>query len=142
MPTKQTYLKKLGGIEFLGPLTSIFILKSKVVEVTKYIDSFPEDVALKLNELRELILKIIPVDAIECISYGMPAYKWNGILVYFAGYKKHIGFYPTPEAIIAFKNKLTSYPFSKGAIQFPLDKDLPVDLITEIVLHRINQNKK
>lgn len=71
----------------------------------------------------------------------MPAYKLNGILVYFAGYKQHIGFYPTSSGIEAFQDKLSDYKFSKGAIQFPFDKPLPVKLITDIVKYRIKQNE-
>jgi uncharacterized protein YdhG (YjbR/CyaY superfamily) len=70
----------------------------------------------------------------------MPAFKFNGILVYFAGYKNHIGFYPTASGIEAFKDELSGYKSSKGAIQFPIDKPIPLDLITKIVKFRVVEN--
>ena len=109
--------------------------------VDEYIKSFPENIQKKLNEMRNIIKKLAP-DAEEKISYQMPAFFLNGIIVYFAGYSKHIGFYPTSSGIEAFKNELTDYKFSKGTIQFPIDKPLPVDLIRRIVKFRIEENKK
>jgi uncharacterized protein YdhG (YjbR/CyaY superfamily) len=70
----------------------------------------------------------------------MPAFKQNGVLVYFAEFKRHIGFYPTPSSVDAFKHKLDAYKTSKGAIQFPIDQPLPLDLIAEIVRFRVNCN--
>ena len=89
--------------------------------------------------MRSLILKIAP-KAEEIISYGMPAYKYHGILVYFAAYKNHIGFYPTSSGIKAFENELTSYKHAKGSIQFPHDKPLPDKLIEKIVQFRLKEN--
>ena len=106
-------------------------------EVEKYITEFPDAVQEKLNEIRSAIFDIAP-QATERISYGMPAYYLNGsCLFYFAGYKKHIGFYPKAEGIDAFKEKLTDYKTSKGTIQFPLNKPLPIDLIREIITFRV-----
>jgi len=107
-------------------------------EIDHYISGFPEQSRVLLEQLRETI-KLAAPEAIEVISYGMPAFKQNGILVYFAAYKNHIGFYPTASGIEAFKPELSSYQWSKGTIQFPLDKPLPVELITQIVRHRIYQ---
>ena len=110
--------------------------------VSAYICQFPEDTAKMLKKLRACIQSTAP-NAEEHISYGMPAYKQNGPIVYFAGYAKHIGFYPTGEGIKHFEHQLTAFKTSKGAIQFPLNQPLPIDLIRDIVKHRVlvNQSK-
>jgi len=97
-------------------------------EIDLYIETFPEDVQVLLQELRTIIKKTAP-NAEEIMSYQMPAYKQNKRLVYFAGYKKHIGFYPHSSPIIHFQEELKNYKTSKGAIQFPKDKPLPKELI-------------
>ena len=107
--------------------------------IDDYIASFPKDLQTILEQMRAIIKKAAP-KAKEVISYAMPAFKLNGMLVYFAGYKKHIGFYPMPAAINAFKKDLSVYKSSKGAVQFPLDKPLPSALITKIVKYRIAEN--
>lgn len=110
-------------------------------EVDAYILSFPAAVQEKLNLLRAIILELIP-DAEEVISYQMPTYKLTENVVHFAGYEKHIGFYPTPSAIEKFKHEFGTYKFSKGAVQFPLNEDLPHDLIKRMVLFRVNEVKE
>jgi uncharacterized protein YdhG (YjbR/CyaY superfamily) len=100
--------------------------------VHEYIMQFPEDVRAQLFLVRELILQVAP-DAVETISYKMPTYKRNRKAVYFAGYEKHIGFYPTPSVITAFQERLTSYKTSKAAVQFPLHQPLPLQLIEDMV---------
>lgn len=105
----------------------------------EYIAQQPAEIRETLQELRETIKNAAP-DAEEVISYGMPAYKQNGPLVYFAAYKNHIGFYPTSSGIEDFKNEITAYKSSKGAIQFPIDKPLPLDLVSRIVKSRIERN--
>ncbi len=105
----------------------------------EYIATFPKDVKSVMEKLRKAIKEEAP-QATETISYQMPTFKLNGNLVHFAAYKKHIGFYPTPSAIEAFREKLSSYKTSKGAIQFPLDKSLPIDLVKEMVRFRVKQN--
>jgi uncharacterized protein YdhG (YjbR/CyaY superfamily) len=115
----------------------------KVIEnVNAYIASFPENTREILQQVRDTIQKAAP-GAEEVISYQMPAYKLNGILVYFAGFAKHIGFYPTNSGIKAFENELTSagYKWSKGAVQFPVDKPMPLELIERIVRFRVNENQ-
>lgn len=107
--------------------------------VENYILSFPEEIQILLEQLRTIIRKSAP-DAEEVISYHMPAYKLNGMLVYFAAHTNHIGFYPTPSGIEAFADDLKAYKTSKGAIQFPLGKPLPVKLIEKIVLFRVKEN--
>lgn len=110
-------------------------------EIDKYIETFPENVQILLQELRTIIQKAAP-NAEEIMSYQMPAYKQNKRLVYFAGYKKHIGFYPHSSPIVYFKDELKGYKNSKGAIQFSLDQPLPNDLITKIVKFRVEEDLK
>jgi uncharacterized protein YdhG (YjbR/CyaY superfamily) len=107
--------------------------------IDDYIASFPKDLQIILEQMRTIIRKAAP-KAEEVISYAMPAFKLNSVLVYFAGYKNHIGLYPMPSAIIAFKKELSIYKSSKGAVQFPLDKPLPSALITKMVKYRIAEN--
>lgn len=114
-------------------------LKFKTVD--QYISAFPKQTQSLLKELRETIKKAAP-QAEEKISYNMPAFRLDGMLVYFAGYKGHIGFYPMPSAIMAFKKELAGYETSKGTIQFPLDKKLPLTLIKNIVKFRILENRE
>ena len=109
--------------------------------VDTYISSQSAGVQAKLQQLRQAIRKNAP-DAVESISYGMPAYKYLGKpLVYFAACKSHIGFYALPKAVDAFKEKLAAYDYSKGTIRFPHHKPLPVTLIKEIVRLRVTENK-
>ncbi len=107
--------------------------------VDDYIARFPDRTQTLLQLIRKTIREEVP-DAEEVISYQMPAYKWNGMLVYFAGYEKHIGFYPTGTGIEAFQHEFTGLKWSKGAVQFPLDQELPLDLIRRIVRFRLEQN--
>ena len=108
--------------------------------VDEYIKSFPTDIQTLLNKVRETIKKNAP-DAVESIAYGMPAYKMNGKpLVYFAGFKKHIGFYATPTGHAEFANELSTYKQGKGSVQFPLNKPIPYELIKRIVAFRVKEN--
>jgi uncharacterized protein YdhG (YjbR/CyaY superfamily) len=109
--------------------------------IDAYIAQFPEDVQQSLQKVRAVIRETAP-QATEKISYKMPAFYFNGTLVWFAGYKHHIGFYPTGEGIEAFKKELSAYKSSKGAVQFPLDQPIPYDLIRKIVKYRLTQNLK
>ncbi|TDL88778.1 hypothetical protein E2R55_16555 [Vibrio vulnificus] len=109
--------------------------------IDEYIIQFPEEVQEKLRTLRKVIKDAAP-DAEEKISYQMPTFVLYGNLVHFAAYKKHIGFYPTPSAISAFEAALSEYKCSKGAVQFPLNKPIPYELITDMVIFRVEQNKK
>jgi uncharacterized protein YdhG (YjbR/CyaY superfamily) len=113
----------------------------KPANTDEYIAGFPADIQLKLEDIREIIKKAAP-SAEEVISYAMPGYRQDGMLVWFAGYKNHIGFYPTGGPIITFREDLEGYTTSKGAIQFPLDKPLPKNLIKKIVKYRIAQNSE
>jgi len=111
-----------------------------MTEVDKYITKFPEYIQELLLQMRKAIRESAP-DAIEGISYGMPAYKLNGKpLVYFAGHKSHIGFYATPSGHRKFSNELSEYKQGKGSVQFPVDKPLPLDLVKQIVEFRAREN--
>lgn len=107
--------------------------------IDAYISTCPESVQSILAELRAVIRAAAP-EAVETISYQMPAFAQNGVLVYFAACKGHIGFYPTSGPIEAFKHELMAYECSKGAIRFPLDEPLPWDLVSRIVKHRVEEN--
>jgi len=108
--------------------------------IDEYILTFPPETRKMLEEIRGAIRNAAP-DATEAISYQMPTFKLNGKnLVHFAGYKNHIGFYPVPSGMEAFKKELSSYKQGKGSVQFPLDKPLPLDLINEIVKFRVKEN--
>ena len=113
----------------------------KFKTVDEYLNSVPASTRDILEKLREIILKSAP-KAEEVISYNMPAIKLNGILVWYAAYKKHIGFYPSASPIKIFKEELIIYKTSKGAIQFPIDKPLPMALIKKIVKHRVLSNSE
>ncbi len=110
--------------------------KATPSSVDEYIGSFPKETRILLSELRKAIKAAAP-KAEEVISYNMPAYKQNGILVYFAGHKKHIGFYPTASGILNFRKEIEKYNSSKGAIQFPITEKLPLSLIKQIVKFRL-----
>lgn len=108
----------------------------------EYILQFPSETQEILNQLRELIKTAAP-DAIESISYGMPAYKtFKKPLVYFAGYDKHIGLYATPSGHREFEKELSKYKQGKGSVQFPLDQPIPYDLIMRIVEFRVKENQE
>ncbi len=116
------------------------MVSKKPANIDEYIANFPVEIQLVLEEVRTTIKAAAP-DATEIISYSMPAFRCNGILVWFAAHAKHIGFYPRAIAIEKFNDKLKSYRFSKGAIQFPLSAPMPLELITEIVKYRVEDNK-
>lgn len=110
-------------------------------EVELYIQTFPEHVQVVMRQIRERILSVVP-EAEEGFSYKMPSYKLNGKpLVYFAGYKHHIGFYATPTGHRAFEEELARYKQGKGSVQFPLDQPMPLELIERIVRFRENESK-
>ena len=114
-------------------------MKKEISSVDAYISSFPAETQAVLEQVRTTIKKAAP-KAEEVISYSMPAYKLNGILVYFAAYQHHIGFYPTASGIANFQKEFENYKSSKGAVQFPLDKKMPLALITKIVKFRLKEN--
>jgi uncharacterized protein YdhG (YjbR/CyaY superfamily) len=114
-------------------------LKTTYKTIDEYIRTFPPDVRRKLEEMRQAIQEAAP-DATETISYQIPAFELGGTLVYFAAFKNHIGFYPTPSGIEEFSKELSRYKTSKGAVQFPLERPLPLDLVKRIVRYRVQEN--
>jgi len=111
----------------------------KPLDIDEYISSFPNEVQEILEEIRKTIHEAAP-NAKEKISYSMPAFEQNGIVVYFAAFKNHIGFYALPSSNEKFKQVLSKYKSGKGSVQFPLNQPMPFDLITEIVKFRVNEN--
>ena len=111
----------------------------KFETVDQYISGFPPSTKKQLKEIRSIIREAAP-EAEEIISYNMPAYKFHGVLVYFAGYKNHIGFYPTNSGITNFKDAVSKYKYSKGAVQFPIDQPIPETLVKKIVQFRTKEN--
>jgi uncharacterized protein YdhG (YjbR/CyaY superfamily) len=105
-----------------------------------YIGTFPAEVRTILEKLRQTIREAAP-EAEEGFSYRIPTFKLNGNLVHFAGFKSHIGFYPAPSGIEAFRDELKDFKVSKGAIQFPLDKPIPYELVSRIVTYRVNEQR-
>lgn len=109
--------------------------------IDEYIAQFPKDVQEILEKIRETIRKAAP-SAVETIAYQMPTFKLNGNLIHFAAYKNHIGLYPTPNGIEAFKKELSVYKGAKGSVQFPLNQLIPYELIAKIVKFRVEENMK
>ncbi len=110
--------------------------QKKPETIDEYIAQFPENTQLQLTKMRNIIRKTVP-KAMEAVKYGMPAFTLQGNLIYFAGYNHHIGFYPMPTVINAFKEELTTFKTSKGAIQFPIETPLPITLIKKMVALRV-----
>lgn len=111
-------------------------------DVDRYISAFPPDVQKILEKIRSIIKEVAP-DAIESMAYQMPAYKTNKKpLVYFAGFRKHIGLYATPAGHEEFASELARYKHGKGSVQFPLDEPVPYELIRQMVEFRVHENKK
>lgn len=108
-------------------------------QIEEYIKKADPSHQLKLTQIYKIIKDLVPL-AEETMSYGMPTFKLKGNLVHFADNKKHLGFYPSPSGIEKFEAELKDYKYSKGAIQFPFDKDLPTELIKKIVLYRVKEN--
>lgn len=115
--------------------------KNAFTTTDEYIAQFPPDVREKLQQMRAVMKEAAP-DAVEKISYQMPTLYLNGNLVHFAAYARHIGFYPAPSGIEAFKEELSQFKGAKGSVQFPLDQPLPMDLISRIVRFRVTENMK
>ena len=107
--------------------------------IDEYISNFPPEIQEKLKEIRKVIKESAP-EAVEKISYQMPTFVLHGNLVHFAAFKNHIGFYPTPSGIDAFKRELSEYKGAKGSVQFPIEKPLPYQLISKIVKYRVVEN--
>jgi len=108
--------------------------------IDEYIANFPPPTQKLLSQIRHVIAKAAP-KATESIKYAMPTFEYFGNLVHFAAYKNHVGFYPAPSGLSAFKEEISAYKNSKGAVQFPLNKPLPIALITKIVKYRVIENE-
>lgn len=115
--------------------------KAAYETIDEYIRQFPPSVQEKLQKLRAVIKEAAP-DSTERISYQMPTFYLHGNLVHFAAFKQHIGFYPAPSGIERFKEELSRYKSSKGAVQFPIEEPLPYELIGRIVSFRAVENKE
>jgi uncharacterized protein YdhG (YjbR/CyaY superfamily) len=109
--------------------------------IDEYIAGFPEETREILEKIRKTVRQAAP-GAGETISYRIPTFTLHGNLVHFAAYKRHIGFYPTPTGIEAFKDELSAYKSARGSVQFPLDKPIPYDLIARIVAFRVKENQE
>ena len=117
-------------------------MNTQITTADEYIVSFPKEVQQLMEQVRSTI-KLAAPEAEETISYGMPAYKTNGKpLVYFAAFKNHIGFYATPTGHAEFAEELSKYKQGKGSVQFPLNKPIPLELISRIVKFRVEENTK
>ncbi len=114
--------------------------KTKFTTIEEYIATFPKETQNLLNLVRKTCKEVAP-EATEGISYNMPALSYKGVLVYFAAFKNHIGFYPFPSGVEAFQAELGKYKTSKGAIQFPIKEPLPLELIKRIVEYRLQTKK-
>lgn len=122
----------------MGPENIVTIVNTMTVD--RYIGSFPENIQILLKQIRMTIVENAP-GATEDFAYGMPAYRYKGKpLVYFAGFKNHIGFYATPTGHAEFAKELSKYKHGKGSVQFPVDKPLPLELIGKIVKFRVEEN--
>lgn len=113
--------------------------KSEFRTIDEYLALQTDQARVTLESLRQIIRKAAP-EAIEVISYQMPAFKFHGMLVYFAAFKNHCSLFVSPAVILAFKDRLTDYELSKGTIQFPIDQPMPENLVQEIVAQVIQRN--
>lgn len=116
-------------------------MKKVFKNIDEYIATQTPEVKILLEQMRQTIKEAAP-EAEEVISYNMPAFKYHGMLVYFAAYKNHIGFYATPTGHSEFKEELSVYKQGKGSVQFPLTQTLPLDLISRMVQFRVKENLK
>jgi len=115
--------------------------KSKPKTIAEYINAAPKETREKLREMRACIREAA-LGAKESLKWGMPAFSSRRILVMFAAFKHHIGFYPTPSAVKAFAKNLSQFKTAKGSIQFPLEKPLPLPLIRKITLFRVRESEE
>jgi uncharacterized protein YdhG (YjbR/CyaY superfamily) len=116
-------------------------MKEQYKTIDEYIAAFPGETRKILETMRQTISKAAP-DATEVIAYGIPTFWLNGNLVHFAAFKNHIGFFPTPAGIDAFRDRLSSFRLSKGTVRFPLEKPIPYDLVEAITAFRVQENRR
>lgn len=110
-------------------------------DVDRYLASYPREVGLLLARMRETIRRAAP-EATEKMAYGVPTFHFHGNLVHFAAFKKHIGFYPGPTGIEAFRDEIQPYKHARGSVQFPFTHPLPLELVERIVLFRVEENRR
>jgi len=115
------------------------MVMTKPKDADEYIKSFPAEIRELLQQIRQTIKQAAP-HAQEVISYGMPAYRQHGVLVYFAAQSRHIGLYPGAAAMINFAKELSAYKSGKGSVQFPFDQPMPLEVVAGIVKFRINED--
>lgn len=113
--------------------------KDKIQTIDEYICTFPDNIQKILEKIRQAIKDAAP-DAEETISYQIPTFKFHGNLVHFGAFKNHIGFYPTPDGLEKFKKEFSVFKSSKGAVQFPIDKPIPLQLVGKVVRYRVKEN--
>jgi uncharacterized protein YdhG (YjbR/CyaY superfamily) len=116
-------------------------MRTKYKTVEEYLSTQPAEIKAILEELRKTIAKAA-TKAEEMISYNIPAFKLNGMLVWYAAFKEHIGFYPRASGIEVFKKELSGYKMAKGSVQFPIDEPLPLSLVSKIVKYRVAENEE
>ena len=140
----STHINSLSPNRSIKPIPKfVFMLTTKKQPETidEYIAAFPQNIQNLLHQVRNAIQKAAP-GADETTKYGIPTFILNGNLVHFGGFKNHIGFYPAPRGLEAFKKELSNFKGAKGSVQFPLDKPLPIALIIKIVKYRVRQNSE
>ena len=125
----------------VGIRTSAAKGKGAPKSIDEYLAGVPEPARSTLEKIRAAIRSAAPAEATEIISYRMPAFKYKGVLVWFAAFTNHCSFFPTAAVIEEFKNELRAYSISKGTIQFPTDKPLPAALVKKMVKMRVEQNE-
>lgn len=114
-----------------------------VAKVTAYISGFPKSIQVRLRSVRRMLVLLMPKGTVQVMNYGVPTFKLNGKnVVHFAGYAKHIGFYPGSSVIAAFAKDLLPYVHAKGSVQFPHDKPLPVTLLKRMTKYRLKEMTK
>ena len=121
----------------LRPLQS----KSGSAEVDRYIDAAPEPARAMLIKMQAAIRSTLPKDAVEVISYRMPAFRLKKVLVWYAAFQDHCSLFPTAAVMDQFRDQLAAYKTSKGTVQFPLNKPLPVALIKKLVMARLEKSR-
>ena len=136
---KREEIRKPGKLTYIA--NQLVMQTSVAKNIDEYIATFPGELRERLEKVRAIIHKAAPL-AKETISYAIPTFTLEGILVHFAGYKNHIGFYPGVAAINSFKKELATYNTSKGTVQLPHDRALPIGLISQIVKFRVKLNKE
>jgi uncharacterized protein YdhG (YjbR/CyaY superfamily) len=131
---------KTGSRDIAAGMTADRSTKMGGKVIDEFIANSPEQARKKMKQIRSVIRRAAP-KATETIAFGIPTFEFKGHLVHFSGYDAHVGFFPTPSVIRAFKKELKPYKWATGSVEFPLDKPLPVDLITRMVKLRVRESR-